>query len=119
MYAMVDARRNVDNAKLALIANALTARPDIKQKSKQKSAYEQESYRAAAESFGIPVEQAITYDRNQRKSVLSDDFTTALKQFQKQNGLKTTGELDYATLKAKSGANVPEIIANFEGKSQH
>ena len=72
---------------------------------------------AAAVSFGIPAEQAITYDFKQKKSVPSDTFVAAVKQFQKENGLNTTGELNYPTLKAKSGTSVPEVIANFEGKS--
>jgi hypothetical protein len=106
---LAKATRESNQAVIALIANELSTRSEVK----HKRVYEQVSNQAAAKVFEVPLEEALVYDPQQKKTVPSENLTTAVKQYQKDNGLTVTGELNYPTLKTKSGTSIGDVLTTF------
>jgi hypothetical protein len=110
---LAKATRESNQAVVALIANELSTKSEVK----HKSVYDQVSYQAAATVFEVPLEEAVIYDPEQKKTVPSEKLTTAVKQYQKDNGLSVTGDLNYPTLKSKSGTSIGDVLPTFSVKA--
>jgi len=75
-----------------------------------KEAYSLQSYVEAAKFLGAST--AVAYDPKQKKIVPSTELQAKVEEFQKNNGLKKTGSLDYQTLRAASGLTTNDLLRN-------
>lgn len=81
----------------------------LKEYNKAESATaEIKAFKAAGEVFGVV--KATFFDPNQSKIVISHELGMAIKEHQKENGLKVTGKLDFKTLKSISNKDLPSMM---------
>jgi hypothetical protein len=73
-----------------------------------RKAYQITSYLEAAKFLNVSA--ATTYDPNQKAMVPSDELYEELKEFQRSNGIKATGNLDYSTLRSATGLTTEQLI---------
>tara|TARA_R110000850_G_scaffold172790_1_gene298430 strand:- start:135 stop:785 length:651 start_codon:yes stop_codon:yes gene_type:complete len=70
------------------------------------------AYRAMGEYLRISSEASVTVIPGTKRYVASPEFVEALKNFQVQNNLPTTGKLDYLTLQKASNRTASELLFN-------
>jgi hypothetical protein len=73
-----------------------------------KEAYSFQSYVEAAKFLGAS--SAVTYDPKQKEIVPSPELESKIEQFQNNQGLKQTGNLDYRTLQKASGKTTNDLL---------
>jgi hypothetical protein len=94
-----------DSAKISFVANELADKAISKN---TKEAYQLQSYVEAAKFFGAST--AVTYDPKQKRTVPSPELQAKVEEFQKNNGLKKNGSLNYETLRAASGLTINDLL---------
>ena len=93
------------SVKVSFAANELADKATSK---RIKEAYESHSYVEAAKFFGAST--AVTYDPEQKKIVPSTELQAKVEEFQKNNGLRQTGSLDYQTFRKASGITTNDLL---------
>ena len=66
------------------------------------------AFEAAGKVFDV--DNAVKFDPNQSKFVISPELGMAIKEHQKENGLKESGKLDFKTLKSVSKKDLPSMM---------
>jgi hypothetical protein len=94
-------------AKAALIANEIANRVMSKTI--------KEAYMACAviqASKFLDVEKPLVYDQSQKQVVTTAQFDDCVRRYQVKEGLKPTGNLDYATLTKAAGTTAEQLLSN-------
>lgn len=99
--------REGKHALAALIYNEIVGRarhfdPDIAEQAQEKV------YDMFADF--LQVESPMEYDPQQEESVMSAEYSRAVKAFQRKNALPQTGNIDYATLRTAAGTSIGRYL---------